>query len=459
MADSSYHNEEVADLNDWEQAEKRAIEAQELYENGDLQDALDKLGEAVAMNPNCSSWHFNRGLTLDALAQYEEAIACYQHALELSPEDVEAINCLAMDYTRTAQYDLAIELFEKITKIDPTFEPAYCNRIIAYTEMEQHEQAEEMFYLAQQLNPECPVCFYNIGNSLFTQGQYSRAIWCWKKTATLDPSHPQINYRIAQACWADKRYDHAKDYFLKELRKSPGDLETLLDYSVFLLETGHTQQAGEKLRWILELQPDFAPATFYLGEICRTEERLDEAVRHYHKAIQLNNHCPGARYRLAQILMAQGNIEETCDLLTAELKLDCEDNQVLLSIGKMLLQIKEYDAATHCFLRVLDTNPSEGRAYFGMSSVLMHKKDLSGCLQFLERSVALDIPELTAYICTAMIHCRQNNYRRAACILNKASALLGNSWKLRRWKMKVWYFETRQKWMDWFGPRFTRSPY
>lgn len=459
MADSSYDNQDDAELNHWEQAEQRAIEAQELYENGDMQEALDKLNQAVAMNPNCSSWHFNRGLTLDAMGQYEEAIACYHHAMELSPEDVEAMNCLAVNYTRTAQYDMAIDLFEKIVKIDPTFEPAYCNRIITYTEMEQHEQAEQMFYLAQQLNPECPICFYNIGNSLFTQGRYGRAIWCWEKTATLEPTHPQINYRIAQACWADKQYDKAKEYFLKELRKNPGEIETLLDYGVFLLEIGQPQQAGEKFRWVLELRPDFAPATFYLGEICRTEERLTEAARHYRKAIQHDDHCPGARYRLAQILMVQGETEEIHDLLTAELKLDCEDSQVLLSIGRMLLQIKEYNAATHCFLRVLDNDPDEGRAYFGMSAVLMHKKDLAGCLQFLEHSIALDIPELTAYTCTALIHCRQKNFHRAACVLNKAGALLGDSWKLRRWKMKVRYFEAKQKCVDWFQSHFARSPY
>jgi tetratricopeptide (TPR) repeat protein len=457
MADSFYDNEEDGNLNDWEQAEKKAIEAQELYENGEMLDALDKLDEAVAMNPNCSSWHFNRGLTLDALGKYEEAIACYQSAMELSPDDVEAMNCLAVDYTRTVQYDQAIELFEKITTIDPAFEPAYCNRIITYTEMEQHDLAEQMFYLAQQINPECPICFYNIGNSLFTQGKYGRAIWCWEKTATLESTHPQINYRIAQACWADKQYDKAKEYFLKELREQPGNIETLLDYGIFLLEINQVKRAEEKFQWVLELRPDFAPATFYLGEIRRTEGQTEEAIRYYRKAIQLDDTCPGAHYRLAQLLMYLGKTEEIYDLLEAELKLDCEDNQVLLSIGRMLLQIEKFETATHCFLRILDSNPNEGRAYFGMSAVLMHKKDIAGCLQFLEHSISLDIPELTAYICAALILCRQGNYRRANCTLNKAGAILGNSLRLMRWKMKVRYFEIKQNCTDWFRSHFTRS--
>lgn len=450
MANSPYF-EDDSDLNKWDQAERYAIEAQELYDNGQMVDALAKLDEAVQANPDCASWHFNRGLTLDAMGRYEEAIDCYLHALELSPEDIETINCLAVDFTRTAQYDHAIQLFEHIEKIDPGFEPAYCNRIITYTEMEQYDRAEQMFYMAQQINPECPICFYNIGNSLFTQGQYSRAVWCWKKTAALDPDHPQIDYRIAQACWANKEYDKAKEHFLKELRKKPGDLETLLDYGVFLLEIGQTQAAEEKFRWVLELDPEFAPAIFYLGEIHRIENRLEEASCCYRKALQFDTNCPGARYRLAQILTHQNKPGEIYDLLTGELHLDCEDNQILLCIGQMLLNVDDYETATQCFLRVLDNNSKEGRAYFGMSAILLHKKDVAGCLQFLEHSIALDIPIMTAYTSASLIHCRQGNYPRAMQILDRARAVFGNSWKLRHWKAKIRYYQLKQTASKWFS--------
>jgi tetratricopeptide (TPR) repeat protein len=69
-----------------------------------MQDALDKLNEAVTMNPGCVAWHFNRGLTLDAMDRYEEAIACYQQALELAPNDVEILTVCRGLY-RTVQYD------------------------------------------------------------------------------------------------------------------------------------------------------------------------------------------------------------------------------------------------------------------------------------------------------------------------------------------------------------------
>ncbi|MBN2513174.1 MAG: tetratricopeptide repeat protein [Sedimentisphaerales bacterium] len=447
MAESSYY-EDDSSLNGWEQAEQRVAEAYEFYESGQMQEALEKLNEAVTMNPGCVAWHFNRGLTLDAMDRYEDAIACYLQALELAPNDTEILNCLAVDYTRTVQYDLALSTFEKIETLDPSYEPAYCNRIIAYTEMEQHDKAEQMFYLAQQINPECPICFYNIGNSLFSRGNYVRAIWCWEKTAELEPTHPQIHYRIAQACWADGQINKARDYFLRELRRNPGHIDVLADYGVFLLEQGQINPAAEKFRWILELRPEFAHAMFYLGEICRLEENLSEAMAWYGKAKTTETQLAGPRFRMAQILLWQNQPEGVTELLREEIKLACDDEQVMLSIGQMLIRLGEYNDALPCFLRVLDSNSEQGKAYFGISAILMNRRDLEGCLQFLEHAIGVDVRVLSAYLGAALIHSRQKNYQRAFQVLHKAKSLLGNSWRLRFWMAKIWMFRLRQALMD-----------
>ena len=133
--------------------------------------------------------------------------------------------------------------------------------------MGQHDLAEQMFYLAQQINPDCALCYYNIGNSLFARGQYKKAIRCWLRTAELEPSHPQINYRIAQAYWSEADMERGRQHFLAELRVNPGQIDVILDYGLFLLEVGDIESAKEKFNRILELQPDFALALFYLGEI------------------------------------------------------------------------------------------------------------------------------------------------------------------------------------------------
>jgi len=67
-------------MNDWDDAEKRVERAHELYDLGQWQAALDELKAAIEINPYNSSWHFNLGLTYDALDRYQDAITCYRQA-------------------------------------------------------------------------------------------------------------------------------------------------------------------------------------------------------------------------------------------------------------------------------------------------------------------------------------------------------------------------------------------
>jgi tetratricopeptide (TPR) repeat protein len=270
----------------FDKAESKANKAFELYEDGKMTQALEELETALELNPTNSCWHFDKALALDAVHRYEEAIEEYEAALQLTAGDLEILNSLAVDYTRTGQYDRAIETFEQIQQLDPKFEPSYCNRIIAYTEMGLHDLAEQMFYLAQQINPCCALCFYNIGNSLFVRGQYKKAIGCWTRTAELEPSHPQIHYRIAQAHWSLNETAQAGEYFLRELRTNPGDVEVILDYGIFLMEMGNLESAKEKFHRLLEFAPHHPLALFYLGEMAFRQGDIDGAMDLYNQSLR-----------------------------------------------------------------------------------------------------------------------------------------------------------------------------
>lgn len=382
--------------NEWDQAEQMVIEAFELYENGDMRHAMEKLDIAIKQGPEHGEWYFNMGLTLDGLEEYEKAIEFYQKALECMPDDIEIINCLGVNYTRTTCYDLALSTFERIENQDPYFEPAYCNRIITYTEMGHYDKAEQMFYMAQQINPDCPLCYYNIGNSLFTQGEYERAIWCWEKCAELDPGHPQIHYRLAQACWISGQGKRARREFLIELRKSPTSLEILLDFGLFLLESGELDSAREKFNRILEFDETYAPAHFYLGEVYRIEGNLIRAARGYACAMKNDAGLVGPRFRLAEIEFAENNTAGVILLLRDEFNLGVSDVDVLLAMGWMFLRSGHLTDASNCFMQALNESESNHEAFFGLGMSLAIHNDYVGALECVEQAImrAPNRPEL-----------------------------------------------------------------
>lgn len=374
---------------EWDQAEQMAVEACELYEKGRMKEAAEKLSNAIQASPEHAEWYFNMALALDGLEQYEHAIEYYQKALEYTPEDPEILNCLGVDYTRTARYDLALSMFEKAEAIDPYFEPVYCNRIITFTEMEKFDKAEQMFYLAQQINPDCPICFYNIGNSLFTQGKYDRALWCWEKCAELESTHPQIHFRLAQANWILGRAQKATTHFLNELRAAPDNTEVLLDFGLFLLESGDLEGARGKFNRILEFTPEHAQALFYRGESFRMQGTLKPAVKSYNKAIEHDPDLIGPRFRMAEIALKQHQKLRCTELLRAEFALHLEDIDVLLAMGWMFLRTGELTDASNCFMQIFNDGQVDFRAFWGLGMSLSINGDYESALHCIQQAIAL----------------------------------------------------------------------
>lgn len=419
-----YDSEDDFD-NTWQQAEVLAEEALELYEKGRMHHAFEALGKAIESGPENAAWFFNMGLILDAMERYEEALDYYEKALAAEPDDPEILNCLGVDYTRTAQYDLSLATFEHIEQIAPDFELCYCNRIITYTEIEQHEKAEEMFYLAQQIESDCPLCFYNIGNSLFSRGAYDRAIWCWQKTAALDSGHPQIHYRLAQAFWLGGKEASAREAFLKEIRKNPTDLDVLLDFGVFLLESGDIDAAKEKFNRLMEMGGDWPAAHFYLGEVYRLRDETGEAGRQYRLALEGDGQLAGPRYRLAEILLRQGNTTEAIGLLKVEIKLDIQDADVLIGMGFMFLNAGDFEHSAQCFLDVLDVAHEEPRAFLGLGMALSMRGENAAGRQCIEHTLRLEEDNPLALLNAAWLCCRLEDWQAASVYAARCRALRG----------------------------------
>ncbi len=404
-------------------AERKAQKAFELYENGKTSEALCELQTALEINPSNSSWHFNKALTLDTLNQFDAAISEYEIALQLSVDDLEILNCLAIDYTRTCQYDSAIEIFEHIQELDANFEPCYCNRIITYTEMCQHDFAEQMFYLAQQLNPDCVLCYYNIGNSLFARGLYEKAIRCWLRVAELEPTHPQINYRIAQAYWYKGDNARSRDQFLAELRTNAADVDVISDFGLFLLEVGNIESAKEKFNRILELRPDFAAALFYLGEIAFNSTDYERAVELFNQALQKDDTLTGPRYRLAQYSLMSGKRREGRAYLVSELKLAPEDADMLVSMGSMFLTIGDSDLSTHCLLRAVDIDCANADAYYYLGLVSATKGRFEDAAEFFDHTLDIRPKDVCALKDSAVVYLAMGRSADAAERIKKAMDL------------------------------------
>ncbi len=309
-------------MNDWFEAEQRVQRAYEFYESGRWEEALEELTAALRVNPYQSEWHFYMGLTLDDMGRFEQALHCYEKALEHHQgDDKEILTHLGVDCLRLDFCERAIQYFEQLQQSDPDDELSYVHRIEAYSRLEDHDQAELMFYMACQINDASAPAHFNMAGSLMNRGLSDQAIGCLETVKEIDANHPHLNSRFGRACWMKGRLLRAHRYYLRQLRLDPGDTETMMELGMLLLEMDRPIDAAEKFRRLCELDPTHAAAHEQLGRLSLKRGRLEAAQSSFELVLRLDAARPRIHQMLAEVAMRRGRLEDTRRHLRAELAL------------------------------------------------------------------------------------------------------------------------------------------
>jgi tetratricopeptide (TPR) repeat protein len=129
-------------------------EADELYQQGDLQRAFELLDEANVKDPKNSEILSKMGFILGKSERNNEAISYYQEALHVNPNDDTIHIALASLYKKVGEYEKAQKHYEEALKIDDSYDVTYYNYGNLLAEQALNEQAIEMYEKALKLNPD-----------------------------------------------------------------------------------------------------------------------------------------------------------------------------------------------------------------------------------------------------------------------------------------------------------------
>jgi tetratricopeptide (TPR) repeat protein len=162
-------------------------------ERGDVLRELKRFTEAVtaydeAIKIQSHPWAYNnRALVYDKLKDYPKALADYERALSLNPDDALAYLNRGNVYDELKDYPKALADYERALSLNPDDAQAYLNRGNVYDELKDYPKALADYERALSLNPDDALAYYNRGNVYAELKDYPKALADYNQALRINP--------------------------------------------------------------------------------------------------------------------------------------------------------------------------------------------------------------------------------------------------------------------------------
>lgn len=389
-------------------------------------------GQGAMDAQSCAYAHFLWGKTAEVDNRPEEAIFHFEQALRCDPAAEYVMRNLAMALIRTDKRQQAIDWINKILAAKPDDIGAQSLLANLYVSVGETAQAEAAYRAILARDPKNQNVMLMLGSLYASNRQYDKAQAQLEELVRLAPGSYAGHYYLAK--------------LYREMRLGP---KAAAAYAKALA-----------LNWTTPLA--YEAADFY-----ESLSRYAESAKIYRRILEEDSGDERARGALANSYLQQNKIDAALAELRELRHTTSETLRVDLSIGRILLQAKRYDAAIAYLSKVLAEDPSQvairsllvltyyqkgdkakarkmlGEMRPGMAgyeeSVLMlarllyDEKDRAGAEKVLRQAIAEAVGEhkVVFYVALAALYREQGESTKAYAVFDEAQQELPTDPKLR----------------------------
>jgi tetratricopeptide (TPR) repeat protein len=167
-----------------------------------------------------------------------------------------------------------------------------------------------------------------------------------------------------------------------------------------LLDQNKLEEAVAAFRRAIALQPDFAGAYLNFGRALKRQNKLDEAVGAYRQTIALQPNYSAAYHNLGLVLLDQNKLEEAVAAFRRAIALQPDFAGDYWNLGRALYRQNKLDEAVGAYRQAIALQPNYSAAYHNLGLVLLAQSKLEEADAAFRRAIALHPPDLgQSYYC------------------------------------------------------------
>jgi tetratricopeptide (TPR) repeat protein len=337
--------------------------------NKEYNKALSVINNELDQSPNARLW-FKKGMVMQNLQQYQEALAAFSEALLLEPENPEILTEMAESFSALGNYYDASPFYEKAVELDKNnlglaaklgrnyisldlFKKAYpvysgiyqkdssnvyWNKQLAFSayRVGRKDQSRALYEKIIIQNPRDYSSYFNLLRLYDRKDDLPKIISVIDTGLVHFPHNAGFLKEKAIFYFAQKEYENAKKYF-EDYFVAGGDslFNLMLNYGISSYFSKDEPLAISVLKKCESLNPYDPFVLFYLSLSHKKLGKLDVATDKMRMAIDLSvpGFLPEMYHHLGQIFGLQRKFEESIEALKKANELDPENYESLFEIA------------------------------------------------------------------------------------------------------------------------------
>ncbi len=143
-----------------------------------------------------AEFYISSGLAYGLAQKYDQAVADFNKALSIDPDNAEAYNNKGLYLTEKGVIDSAIVCFDKAISLKKGFYQAFYNKGNAYAKAGNFTEAIKQYQESIKIKPGYVDAILNMGNSYAAMKDFSNALISFKQVETIEPANAKVLYNI-----------------------------------------------------------------------------------------------------------------------------------------------------------------------------------------------------------------------------------------------------------------------
>jgi tetratricopeptide (TPR) repeat protein len=220
------------------------------------EEALHCYDRALEQDPEEASALTGKASVLRRKGDLDGALACYDRLIEVRPDDALGWTTKGSVLVDARRFEEALNCYKKALEREPNDQYSWANSGYCRLELKQYSEALSDYERAVDLNPGLAYAWEGKGRCFYELGRLDEAVSAWRQALKLVPDLMWSNNNIGLVLTVREKYEEALEWFDRAIKLGPDETVPVVNKARTLIAMKRMSEAHALLEGVLEKARD-----------------------------------------------------------------------------------------------------------------------------------------------------------------------------------------------------------